>query len=338
MSPIQLVRLADSPVTALSNAVIQKDEQGLPHIDPAVIAVARQLSEEANTYPYNTEIANISACLKFDMMYHYFHFMEIVIVLYSYVNEYTPNAKLDKIFVGTVTWSSMHEAIIAAIFPEVKIVILFDSAAVDNLIYIDANYVKSPINKFIDPVLALALKWGRHLKRTVYQALEIDRDDWNAKQVRLNDGVRPRCMYPIRSAPRCFSGNDDRKILDFLSDRSDVIKAEFSNTPWPEQVKQAADCDLMVGIHGNGLTNLLWLPPHAHVIEIFPADTHHYDYQVMCEVMGLSYFGLAGKNIFREYSRFGPAYGHGDEINKTVSLPSEELLSLIFWQMNAREA
>jgi hypothetical protein len=94
----------------------------------------------------------------------------------------------------------------------------------------------------------------------------------------------------------------------------------------------------MVGIHGNGLTNLLWLPPHAHVIEIFPADTHHYDYQVMCEVMGLSYFGLAGKNIFREYSRFGPAYGHGDEINKTVSLPSEELLSLIFWQMNAREA
>ena len=87
---------------------------------------------------------------------------------------------------------------------------------------------------------------------------------------------------------------------------------------WEEQVRRSLQYDFLVGVHGNGLTNLMWLMPGACVFEIFPIGVHHYDYQMYCEFFGLDYFGLEGDKVFRDFGRSGPPYGHIKDANKSV--------------------
>jgi len=332
------LRLADSPVTSLSKVVIQKDEHGLPHVDPIVIATARKAAEEAKGYTENLNIKSVSACLKYSMMAHYFHFMEIIIALYSYIREYAPGARVEKIYIGLVTCTPLHEAVIAALFPGADIIIIIESEAVENLIYIDADYVISPINKFLDPLLMLAAKWGDQMRRDIYKYLGVGEIPLPESEFEVKGEQLPKCMYSKRYPPRCFSDADDEKIVNFLSIKTDLFSAEFSGVPWHEQVIQTSKCDMMFGIHGNGLTNLLWLPPHATVIEVFPRGAHHYDYQLMCEVMGLRYYGIEGDVIFRDFSRFGPSYGHNGEVTAIVPFPKGEILDFIFSEIELRGA
>ena len=42
-----------------------------------------------------------------------------------------------------------------------------------------------------------------------------------------------------------------------------VRRVEFSALSWRAQMELVASSDLLLGMHGAGLTHLLWLPPHA---------------------------------------------------------------------------
>ena len=58
-----------------------------------------------------------------------------------------------------------------------------------------------------------------------------------------------------------------------------------------KQINIIANTDILIGVHGNGLTNLLWLPKHGTTIEMF-GNYHHYDYQILSEISGTEYFGF----------------------------------------------
>jgi hypothetical protein len=50
----------------------------------------------------------------------------------------------------------------------------------------------------------------------------------------------------------------------------DVRLVDFARHSLAEQIRIARDTDLLIGIHGAGLTHLLWTPPHAGLLEIAP--------------------------------------------------------------------
>lgn len=50
----------------------------------------------------------------------------------------------------------------------------------------------------------------------------------------------------------------------------DVRLVDFARFPLEEQIRIARDTDLLIGVHGAGLTHLLWTPPHAGLLEIAP--------------------------------------------------------------------
>ena len=53
------------------------------------------------------------------------------------------------------------------------------------------------------------------------------------------------------------------------------------------QFELAHQTDVLVGVHGNGLTHQLWMHPRRWVVEIFPApETHQYDYYYLARLMG----------------------------------------------------
>jgi hypothetical protein len=99
-----------------------------------------------------------------------------------------------------------------------------------------------------------------------------------------------------------------------------VTKLDFAALPWDQQVRVVAAHDVLVGVHGNGLTNALWMRPGSLVLEFFPDGAHHYDYQFFAELAGLNYFGFDGMDrIFPAFIRSGEPYGHGAETNKPVT-------------------
>ncbi|KAM6494609.1 Protein of unknown function (DUF563) domain containing protein [Amanita muscaria] len=61
-----------------------------------------------------------------------------------------------------------------------------------------------------------------------------------------------------------------------------------------EQIRMAADSTIMLGVHGNGLTHLVFMPPtrFSTVIEIFYPKGFAHDYEWTATAMGMKYFGV----------------------------------------------
>ena len=93
---------------------------------------------------------------------------------------------------------------------------------------------------------------------------------------------------------------------------------EGALVPWEQQVRFSAAHDVLLGVHGNGLTNALWMRPGSLVLEFFPPGARHYDYQVFAELCGLDYFGFEGDRVFPAFCRFGEPYGHGEKTNQVI--------------------
>lgn len=71
----------------------------------------------------------------------------------------------------------------------------------------------------------------------------------------------------------------------------DLILSEL--TP-EEQFRRISLATIIVGIHGDGLTHLVWMPPRSAVIELFLPLTFSRDYQVAAEVLGHDYTVIVG--------------------------------------------
>ena len=63
-----------------------------------------------------------------------------------------------------------------------------------------------------------------------------------------------------------------------------------------EQLRITSSCDILVGVHGNGLSHMLWMQPRKSLIEIFwlgyGSKSYQYDYSIFAQVMRHKYLGL----------------------------------------------
>ncbi|TFK16682.1 hypothetical protein FA15DRAFT_683683 [Coprinopsis marcescibilis] len=77
-----------------------------------------------------------------------------------------------------------------------------------------------------------------------------------------------------------------------------VISAEHLSKP--AQIRAAALTTFMVGVHGNGLTHLVWMKPSrwATVIEMFCEGGFAHDYQWTAGSLGIGYVGVWEGGVF----------------------------------------
>jgi hypothetical protein len=310
-----LARLSDVPFVLLRNAELTFDSNGIPLIDENIVKRARDASAAEGYIPSFPNASTFSVAIRDDMFRHYFHFMETFLVLYAVHRELFPRARLSKIFFGRFDWNNSSHAnvqrqVLSSLYPDVEIVtgLPAEPITIENLVYIDRFLSRTPFNKMIEPALFLVLKWATELRHAVYKAIAVtELSDIRAPGTAWRS---PRILYVPRHPPRALSSEAEVTLLEMLSRFGVVESVAFSDLSWENQVRSAANHDIMVGVHGNGLTNLLWLPKHAMAIELFPDDVHCYDYQLMAEVMQLEYFGIDGFRIFRSFSRHGEIYGN----------------------------
>ncbi|KZZ87558.1 glycosyltransferase family 61 protein [Moelleriella libera RCEF 2490] len=65
---------------------------------------------------------------------------------------------------------------------------------------------------------------------------------------------------------------------------------DFATIPFGEQLKIIRRTDLLVGVHGAGLTHLMFLQPGASVIEILPEGLQHKGFRNLAQMLDISYF------------------------------------------------
>ena len=69
-----------------------------------------------------------------------------------------------------------------------------------------------------------------------------------------------------------------------------VQMVNFAAIPFSEQLKVIRDTDVLVGVHGAGLTHGLFLAPGSAMVEILPADFHHKGFRNLAQLLGHRYF------------------------------------------------
>ena len=249
-------------------------------------------------------------------VFHYFHFMEAMIWLWSVQHAFLGGARPARI-VFDMPWDNagqnyVQRGVLAALYPGVPI---GDPgwhwpASFDNVLIYDRSWAETKLNKNLEAAMGFArphvMTMGRQVRRAV--------GGYDGRT------THPRILYITRPPPRCFSPEAEHALLECLAAYGPVTTLDFAALPWDQQVRVVAAHDVLVGVHGNGLTNALWMRPGSLVLEFFPHGARHYDYQFFAELTGLTYFGFDGMDkIYPAFSRTGQPYGHGTETNKAVT-------------------
>jgi len=94
----------------------------------------------------------------------------------------------------------------------------------------------------------------------------ISRQPYDRNVAATSGSVRATSEYFTR---RVTNETACAETLTALGD-VDVRLIDFARYPLEEQIRIARDTDLLIGVHGAGLTHLLWTPPHAGLLEIAP--------------------------------------------------------------------
>jgi len=71
-----------------------------------------------------------------------------------------------------------------------------------------------------------------------------------------------------------------------------VDRVKFEDMDAESQLKTAMRADIWLGIHGNGLTHLVWTLSGAAVIELFPANSFLRDYELLSYALEHNYYNV----------------------------------------------
>jgi hypothetical protein len=315
----------DLPVSFYPQARVELDDRGVPGVTGVP---STDLAAGADVAGHAGDLTIVVR----DPTYidRYFHFMEILIGCFAFHMQHLPACRVVRIIFGSQPWkgpprNNVQATLIEAVYGDIETIEdrspLYGGPSLRNVLVIDRARARSRLNKFLESLLPEAQLWMPELRRRVHAATQAPQRE----APRRADEVRCSCV--ARMPPRTLAESVKSRLLQLLNDRfGSVAEFDFGGLPWSEQVRHAAGLDLLAGVHGNGLTNLLWLPPHAAVIEFFPPGARRYDYQMMAEIAGVSYFGFEPSDhghVFRDWTRGGPVSG---DINQPIETLPEAAL------------
>ncbi|KAK4992550.1 hypothetical protein LTR50_001092 [Elasticomyces elasticus] len=101
-----------------------------------------------------------------------------------------------------------------------------------------------------------------------------------------------------------------------------VQLVDFAQLPFREQVETVRKTDILVGVHGAGLTHELFLPSNSSVVEILPPTCDYKGFSNMANFLGHRYF--AGKGREQDYTGIT-----GDWHADTVFIDEDKLVQLV---------
>ena len=145
-------------------------------------------------------------------------------------------------------------------------------------------------------------------------------------------------FYKIDDKPK---GDDESLVLTFI-DRKDkrrlidkalyleklkskfpalkVQSIDFAGLSFPEQLNLARRTDILVGVHGAGLTHSLFMRPGSAMVEIMPENLDHKGFRNLAKLLGHHYFSSRAIKA---------PNGSGDWQNDDVVLEEDRFMGLV---------
>ncbi|KAF7297140.1 hypothetical protein MIND_00946900 [Mycena indigotica] len=105
-----------------------------------------------------------------------------------------------------------------------------------------------------------------------------------------------------------------------------------------EQIQLASRTTILMGVHGNGLTNLVWMKPtrRSTVIEFFYPGGFAHDYEWTSRSLGLTHYGVWGTELFTSPGIPLPSYPEGFQGN-SIPLDGEAVARLCVQRLELEE-
>lgn len=238
---------------------------------------------------------------------HFFHILEHLLGIWSYyADEHFQDVRLIVLASNgesrdRFTWegtNEMNEHLLKALFPNAEVrpwwafikksqnkTLCFERAITSDRALTLYSSECTQMNKMLGVARHTLSKDAlEHLAHRVhiYAKTEIRKAD------------RLRVTYVKRSPPRALDPSVEEELFSSIKMLSYVsLRVEdFAKISFSEQIDIIANTDVLIGVHGNGLSHILFLPPNAKVIEIFPPGAHTVDYRLFADARGLDYTGI----------------------------------------------
>lgn len=250
-----------------------------------------------------------------NLMYHYYHFIEYILsVFYIIQTQHIKNEEVeivlfpnndDDIFNGN--HQDHKYLILKALFPNLKAIHLnnteLQNSNIKTLYEIkrhDFSAVKTSkmneqlFSKISQPVINIQVE-----KILNY---------FNIIEEKKHDNTFQLTYVARKNTLRIFSDEDERQLIKTISNINDVSykKVYFEELSFKDQIRIAYNTDIMIGIHGNGLTHSLFMKPHKTLIEIFPEGFFAYDYMSIAAIKQDKYYSMYNDRLLtlHEYEQY----------------------------------
>jgi hypothetical protein len=240
------------------------------------------------------------------MILHFFHLLEHIVGLWNF-NAPHQNTEVTRIVLAadgtfdTRAWEGSNQInrhLLKALFP---------NALVETWPEFKKNFSRRPIIfqhvLTSDRALTFRVPFCRQINKMLGTALPyLDPEALNTLAETMHSyaatsfqpSTRLRITYSKRNPPRTLAPPLEEELLAQLSSLPyvELTAADFASLSFKQQVNLIGNTDLLLGVHGNGLSHILFLPPEAAVIELFPKDSLLLDYRLFADARGLDYYGI----------------------------------------------
>ncbi|EFH59376.1 hypothetical protein ARALYDRAFT_479312 [Arabidopsis lyrata subsp. lyrata] len=144
------------------------------------------------------------------------------------------------------------------------------------------------------------------------------RDAYSLRNAAVSTWRRPRLLILSRSISRAFVNADE--IARAARQMGFNVVVVEANTGIASFAQTVNSCDVMLGVHGAGLTNMVFLPENAVVIQILPIGGFEWlantDFEDPSKGMNLRYLEY---KIAAEESTLAKQYGRDHEVVRDPS-------------------
>jgi capsular polysaccharide biosynthesis protein len=169
----------------------------------------------------------------------------------------------------------------------------------------------------------LFLDDGYHKFETLYFPSHIGINpltlNWLRDKMLPAAGPRPsKRVYVTRRLASRRRVLNEKELEPLLLDHGFVF-VDLETFSFADQVRTFSEAEMIVAIHGAGLTNMVWAPPGCKIMEIMDPNHVSLMYYVLSEVLGQTYWYCGGKATgTTDAWRHGGAANHGD-----IAVPAE---------------
>lgn len=163
----------------------------------------------------------------------------------------------------------------------------------------------------------LLLDHGYHSFETLYfpSHIGINPLTLNWLRSKMLPGERPRPSKRIYISRRMAARRrvlNEEELEPILLERGFTF-VDLETFSFAEQVKTFSEAEMIVAIHGAGLTNMVWAPPGCKVLELMHPSHVKLMYYVLSELLGQPYWYCGGQaSDTADAERHGGAAGHGN--------------------------